>query len=299
MVSPLSQSPRILVVDDDPMSATLITRVLTRVGYHVDVAADGETALERLQSGSRADVVVLDRRLPGINGLEVLLTMKKTPGLRHIPVVMATAMDSQEEIWEGVRNGAFYYLLKPMDLDLLRRIVDAAVGEAQAKDRLWAEMGTLRPAIKLIHHGTFHYRTMRECEDLAPLLALACPEPQRSFVGLFELMLNALEHGNLGITYEEKSALIEARGWQDEVHRREALPENRQKRVTIRLSRFRTKVRFLLQDQGPGFQWQDFQAMDPARIFDSHGRGILLARWEAFDRVEYQGNGNRVLMEVG
>ena len=297
---PASRSlPRILVVDDDQATCALVTRAMTRSGYRVDTARDGETALERLHHGQRYEVVVLDRRLPGMDGLQVLTTMKQSPTLRHIPVVMATSMDSQEAIWEGVRNGAFYYLPKPLNLDLMRQIVGAAVLETQSKDRLWAEMAKVRPAINLIHHGTFHYRTLRQCEDLAPLLANACPDPQRSFVGLFELMLNALEHGNLGITYQEKTDLVEARRWTEEVERREALPANQRKRVTITLARTRNKVRFTIQDQGQGFNWQDYQAMAVERVFDNHGRGILLARWEAFDRVEYQGNGNRVLMEVG
>ena len=51
-------------------------------------------------------------------------------------------------------------------------------------------------------------------------------------------------------------------------------------------------------DMGQGFRWQDFQELDPARAFDSHGRGILLAKWEAFHRLEYQGDGSKVRMEI-
>jgi anti-sigma regulatory factor (Ser/Thr protein kinase) len=159
-------------------------------------------------------------------------------------------------------------------------------------------MASARSAICLIQRGSFRYQTMQQCEELAALLANSCPDPQRTSVGLFELMLNALEHGNLGISYEEKTALIEARAWSDEMHRRQMLEENLAKNVTITLSQTRDKIRFKIQDMGAGFRHQDFQEMNPDRIFDNHGRGILLARWESFDKVEYQGNGNRVVMEV-
>lgn len=298
MTSASPSQARILVVDDDRATVTLVARVLARAGHAVVTAHDGESALARFAEGQRFDVVVLDRRLPGMDGLEVLRRLKASPDLRNIPVVLATAMATQEEIWEGVRAGAFYYLPKPLGMDLMLQIIEAASGEAFARRKLWAEMALVRSAIGLIHRGTFHYRTMRECEELAMLLANACPDPQRSFVGLFELMLNGHEHGNLGITYADKTALVEARTWKEELLRREELPENRRKRVTVTLSRTLRTTRFVIQDEGPGFDWEAFQTMDPERLLDNHGRGILLARWEAFDQVDYLGSGNQVRMVI-
>ena len=292
------RSANLLIVEDDRISATIIERALGREGYGCATAPDGETALALFAQGHRYDAVILDRCMPGMDGIQVLQHMKRTPGLWDVPVIMATAMDTQEDMWEGVRNGAFYYLLKPLNLDLLTRIVAAAVGEAMTRKRLWAEMETVRSAIGLIHHGTFHYQTLSQCEELAALLATSCPEPRRTSVGLFELMLNALEHGNLGIGYDEKTALIDDHRWAEEMHRRQRLPENQDKRVTVSVARTREKVRFKIQDQGEGFPWRDYQEMAPDRLFDNHGRGILLARWETFDRVEYQGPGNRVFMEI-
>jgi len=151
----------------------------------------------------------------------------------------------------------------------------------------------------MIRHGMFRYQTLPQCHDLAALLAKACPDPKRTVIGLSELMINAVEHGNLGISYEEKSALIEANGWADEVAQRLRLPGNEAKWVEVTLERSPTMTRFRIEDQGQGFPWEDFQEPNPDRLFDSHGRGILLAKWEAFDRVEYQGTGNCVVAEIG
>jgi len=99
-------------------------------------------------------------------------------------------------------------------------------------------------------------------------------------------MLNALEHGNFGMSYARKTELIEGDAWAGEMARLEGLPENRTRFVTVRLERTAARIRFTIQDQGAGFDWQAFLEPDPERLFDSHGRGILLAQAESFDRVE-------------
>lgn len=290
---------RLLVVDDDRATAAVLQRMLVQEGYEVIVAADGMNALARLVEGPEVHAVLLDRQMPGMDGLQVLGHMQRNERLKGIPVVLQTVMDGEDEIREGLRAGARYYLVKPLDSRIVLQVVAAAVAEYEAKRGFWAELSGLRSAIGMVQRGVFRYQTLTQCHDLAALLAQACPDPKRSVVGLSELMINALEHGNLGITYDEKSALIEARGWAAEVERRQRLAEHRDKWVTVSLVRGADRARFRIQDMGRGFAWQDFQEIQPDRLFDSHGRGILLARWEAFDRVQYFGNGNCVVAETG
>jgi DNA-binding response OmpR family regulator len=211
---------------------------------------------------------------------------------------MATEMGGNYDVWEGIRSGAFYYLSKPLDMGLLLQIVAAAISKGATKKKLWAQIESTHSAIGLIDRGFFRYRTMQQCEHLAWLLASSCPDPKRISVGLYELMLNALEHGNLGITYDEKTTLIDSKQWETEVRSRQALPENSAKFVEVMLSRTAQKIRFKIQDMGHGFPWQNYLEATPDRVFDNHGRGILLAKCEAFDRITYQGNGNCVVAEV-
>lgn len=290
--------PRVLVVDDDRFITSVLQGILVRAGYEVRVAGDGAEAIRVLAEEPGFDTVLLDRQMPGTDGLEVLAHIKGDEALKDIPVVLETAMDGEEAVREGLKAGAFYYLVKPLDPKLVVQVVEAATGEYATRKGFWAEMEGTRSALSLIRRGLFRYRTMQQCHDLSTLLAKACPDPKRSVVGLSELMINALEHGNLGISYDEKSALIEARAWAAEVARRERLPENQDRWVTVHLVRTARCTRLRIQDQGKGFAWQDFQEPSPDRLFDSHGRGILLAKWEAFDRVEYQGVGNCVVAEI-
>lgn len=289
---------RILIVEDDWFIASLLESILTRADYEVVLAKDGQAGLDRLEKDPDFDTILLDRRMPGIDGLKVLRHLKQTEHLQDIPVVLETGMDSEDQIREGLEAGALYYLVKPLDPKLVLQVVAAAAREFETKKRLWAEMEGTRSALGLIQRGVFHFQTLHQCHDLAALLAKAWPDPKRAVIGLSELMINALEHGNLGITYDEKSSLIEAEAWEAEVVRRQKLPVHEGKRVTVSLVRSATRTRVRIQDMGKGFRWADFEEPNPERMFDSHGRGILLAKWETFDRVEYQGVGNCVVAEI-
>jgi len=290
--------PRILVVDDDWIIASILERVLTQSGYAVVTLQDGPSALDLLARDSAFDVILLDRMMPGMDGLELLGHLKSHPVLQDIPVVLQTSLDSEEEILAGLKAGAHYYLVKPLDAKIVLQMVAAAVQDLANRRRFWAEMEGIRAALGLIRRGTFRYQTLQQCHDLAAFLGKACPDPRRSVVGLSELMINALEHGNLGIAYDEKTRLVDRHQWTQEVARRQALPENQAKWVSVSLHRSEHRTRLRIQDMGEGFDWQDFQDVHPDRLFDNHGRGILLAKWEAFDRVTYVGNGNCVIAEI-
>ncbi|BDU74304.1 response regulator [Mesoterricola silvestris] len=291
--------PKILIVEDDALTASLLRGTLAREGHEITLAGDGLAALRILEEDASFATVLLDRLMPGMDGLQVLRHMKATPALREIPVVLETSMDSDSDVREGLKAGALHYLVKPLDPRMVAQVVASAVREFEMRRKLYAELESIRAAMGLVKRGVFHVRTLAHCEDLAALLAKACPDPRRSVTGILELLINAVEHGNLGITYREKSELMAAQAWAAEVERRQDLPENRERHVVVTLTRQAGVTRIRIQDMGQGFPWQDFVGVDRERMSDSHGRGILLAKWEAFDRLEYLGKGNCVIAEVG
>jgi|SRR6266498_264210 len=103
-------SSRVLVVDDDPMVAEVVTGYLERAGFAVDHASDGPSALA-LASGRSPDLVVLDLMLPGIDGLEVCRRLRSQTG--DVPVVMLTALGEENDRVLGLEVGADDYLTKP------------------------------------------------------------------------------------------------------------------------------------------------------------------------------------------
>jgi anti-sigma regulatory factor (Ser/Thr protein kinase) len=115
---------------------------------------------------------------------------------------------------------------------------------------------------------------------------------------LSELLLNSIEHGNLGISYSEKSQLlIEGRLHEEIEHRLQATPWG-SRRVRVSTRRADTEMSIRIQDEGDGFDPSSYLELDPARALDPNGRGIAMARMISFSRLEYQGNGNTVAATV-
>jgi two-component system OmpR family response regulator len=111
---------RILVVEDAPKMAELIRRVLVSERHVVDVAPDGETALE-LVEGPPYDALILDRMLPDIDGIEVLRRVRAAG--QNVPVLMLTALDTVDHRVGGLDAGADDYLSKPFAFaELLARL---------------------------------------------------------------------------------------------------------------------------------------------------------------------------------
>jgi two-component system, NtrC family, response regulator AtoC len=125
--------PLVLVVEDEKILAESICIYLERNGYAVGVANSGEDGL-RLAEQASPDVAIVDIRLPGIDGLEVLRRLRDiSPGTE---VVMATAHGSVTSAVEAMKRGAFDYLNKPVDLEELRVVVEKALGHLRLRREL-------------------------------------------------------------------------------------------------------------------------------------------------------------------
>ena len=158
-----------------------------------------------------------------------------------------------------------------------------------------ARKRTAAQTMSLLQHGRFELRTLAEARNLAELLAYAFPDPARAQLGVTELLVNGVEHGNLNVSYEEKSALLKRGTLADELERRLALPEHQRKRVRVVVDRTERELELLIMDDGSGFDWEPYLADDGDRTDVSHGRGIGLSRSISFDRMEYRGSGNHVV----
>ncbi|MGI8558462.1 MAG: response regulator [Solirubrobacteraceae bacterium] len=115
----------VLVVDDEPTIAEVLSRYLQRAGYDVRIAADGAAALARAGE-SRPDLVVLDLMLPGINGLEVMRRMRGA-GIERIAIILLTAKGEESDRIVGLRLGADDYMVKPFSPGELVARVDAVL----------------------------------------------------------------------------------------------------------------------------------------------------------------------------
>jgi two-component system response regulator MprA len=107
----------VLVVDDERAVRESLRRALELEGYHVELAADGQEALDRLATNGEPDAMILDILMPGIDGLEVCRRVRREG--RRLPVLMLTARDEVENRVAGLDAGADDYVTKPFALDEL------------------------------------------------------------------------------------------------------------------------------------------------------------------------------------
>ena len=116
--------PNVLLVDDEAPFVETMTKRLTKRRLNVLEAFSGEEALETLKGNSHIDVVILDVKMPGMDGIEALKEIRKDFPL--VEVIMLTGHATVETSIEGMRLGAFDYLMKPCDMDVLMEKVTAA-----------------------------------------------------------------------------------------------------------------------------------------------------------------------------
>ena len=114
---------KVLVVDDEPTIADVVSRYLMRAGYHARTAGTGQDALARA-AADRPDVVVLDLMLPDLDGLEVMRRLRKQNGKR-LAIILLTARGEESDRIVGLRLGADDYVVKPFSAGELIARVDA------------------------------------------------------------------------------------------------------------------------------------------------------------------------------
>lgn len=289
---------RILAVDDEPLNLAIIEEYLCEEpNYALDTAQDGECAWTALEGATTPyDLVILDRMMPVLDGMALLSRMKADARFADIPVIMQTAAAAPEQVREGMAAGAYYYLTKPYEPETLCAVVRAAIGDRHALRSALSRAESLERAFQQLSEVEFRFRTLDDASQLAQVLSDFCPSPQSVLFGLTELMVNAVEHGNLGITYREKTLLLIENDWRAEVERRLELPQFRQRVARVRFERLDDRLRFTIRDEGNGFDWQRYLDFDPNRIFDPNGRGIAMAHRTSFCTIEYQGSGNTVVV---
>jgi two-component system chemotaxis response regulator CheY len=141
----------VLVIDDEILMITVITKILERLGYtEVDYAADGLTAIEKMRARPYG-LVICDWMMQPISGYDVLRQVRGTPQLRDTPYIMATTQTVMQNAVAAKTAGVNGYLIKPFTPGSLQRSIEAAIGStapAQSEDATSAELAEAS-AVKL------------------------------------------------------------------------------------------------------------------------------------------------------
>lgn len=117
----------VLVVDDSPTETRILTHTLTKAGYHVETASNGEEAIEAVRR-NRPDLILMDVIMPVLNGYQATRMLRRDPETADIPIIMVTTKDMQTDRTWGLRQGANDYLIKPVDRQLLLERIRELLG---------------------------------------------------------------------------------------------------------------------------------------------------------------------------
>ena len=290
------QKTRLLVVDDEEVNREIIGEYVRDEGYDFALCEDGQQAWDLLAAGEKFDAVILDRMMPRLSGIELLKRIKADAAIGSVPVILQTAAAGHDQIAEGMRLGAYYYLTKPYDKGMFRAIVRAATEAGRRRLEIETEQRSYHGIARLVQSCHARFRTLDDARALAVSFSSLVPDPSATAMGFLELLVNAVEHGNLGISCAEKTRLLSEGCYEDEIRRRAALPENVDKFVDVHFARTDKVMTTRIVDQGAGFDWRKYLELDPRRALAPNGRGIALARTLSFDSVEYLGSGNEVVV---
>ncbi|MBL8851031.1 MAG: response regulator [Planctomycetaceae bacterium] len=156
------QPATILVVDDSRTTCDLLAKFLKKERHSVLTVEDGPCALALLEKQD-VDLILLDFQMPGMSGLEVLQRIKSDERLRHVPVIMVSALDSVSDVAPCIEYGADDYLTKPVEFTLLRARVNSSLERARLREREFGQFFTPEVARLLLRNPEL-IREGREAE---------------------------------------------------------------------------------------------------------------------------------------
>jgi CheY-like chemotaxis protein len=123
----MTQQPKVLIVDDEPLNVDYIEQELADCNYQLITASNGREALDKIYS-VQPDLVLLDLMMPVLDGFAVLAQVKADPSVRDIPVIIISAASDSRNVVKGIKQGAEDYLTKPVNGELLLQKVKEYLG---------------------------------------------------------------------------------------------------------------------------------------------------------------------------
>ncbi|MCK4761594.1 MAG: SpoIIE family protein phosphatase [Candidatus Aminicenantes bacterium] len=280
----------ILIIDDNNDLLEYLKDFFLIYNYEVILAETGNEGIEKFRE-FLPDIVISDMRLPDKNGNIVVKEIKAIN--KDVPIIIITGFSDKQLILSAMRNGALDLLKKPFKPKDLRYLIN--------------KIDTLFRKIKVKLSSSFvqwEKRELRMPNDIyiiAPVVNFIFSNidyisEDISFMknGLQELLINAVEHGNLNISYTEKQELLEKGDYNRCLREKACQPEFHDKHVIIRVFSTPDYLRIEIEDKGQGFDLSSIpDPENPENFLKEHGKGILMAM-HAFDQVQYNEIGNCV-----
>ncbi len=286
---------KILIIDDEHPVRDVLKIALTEKSYTVVEAADGKQGIQVFKD-SLPDIVLTDVQMPELSGIEVTKKIKEIKA--DADVIIMTGYGTEELIIEALRAGASNYIKKPVSFNELFNIINNLIIKRENRKRFIVNKDIV----------VSEKKTMLVDNDISKVWGIVnqvlfnIPSyinesvVEGMKVGLYEILVNAIEHGNLGITYDEKEEALNNNTYSALIKKRLREAEENSRKVNIQSMIENEKLTVEVNDQGSGFDFKNRSTTsDPEMILSIHGRGILLTSLY-FDKLEYKEPGNRVIL---
>lgn len=222
-----------------------------------------------------------------------LLLLRDVPGLERVPIICVLGDGRRDDLRACERASAFACLREPVSAQALASAINLGLMGGSTR----ASLAPPQDSSSLVREMELRLCSPKQVEAVVSALSALCPEPMRQGLGLAELVMNAIEHGNLEISGAHKAQLLLRGGFEEEVARRLRDPRFAGREARVRLTRYPDHVELVVEDAGPGFDWRN--QLEKVIDFEAPcGRGLRLAQQLAFDSLEYLGRGNVAIARV-
>jgi len=300
MTTGLSVNKRLLVVGFSPAEQNTLQALLKDDDIQPVFKQNLSVAIDSIQESSSNEfqAYLIHENALNDSSFEEFYALKQQPKFQFIPIILQVLSSQSPSIEKCMALGLSFYLIQPYTAVLLHAVLSSSTQGFMNHLEINRRLTSFSNSRALLQQSVFHIQTPGDAQAVSSILSYLTPEPKRTSVGLFELMLNSIEHGNLEIGYDEKTKLVKNGLIQEEIQHRLTQDAYRDKFTVVTFERTDNAINITIADSGKGFDYAPFLSFEEGRAMEYHGRGILIANKFSFDSLEYQNHGATVVCKI-
>ncbi len=286
----------ILIVEDDTVTRSMLSDFVKTMNLNPLTAQDGMEGLEAFKKYN-PPIVITDIRMPKMGGLDLVTAIKNQNPGTYLTVI--TAYDNPEYTIEAFKRGASSFLTKPFRvLELYSIIQKQSYLFSESATKISIQHLVQQKNVKLQMKSTLLYmqsildHLIKECQSY-----IDPKDVYKIRKALMEMITNAIEHGNLEITEEEKSQGIQKQNYNDVLMNRLKSEPYSLRHVEIEFYYQPGFLQWIISDQGKGFNYDEYlQPLKKNQLPNVKGEGIITSFFQV-DNLYYEDEGRRVIIE--